>query len=188
MEQPLPQFPGMPRMPFGRAYFSPEVDILLFQSKKISVSPSNRQEPTFENFADKELIQRIAISYNFSSTINYKIGPRPILLNYSSLKEIIVLFPHLCCCIHGNEVRTSVRGKVFPHTKEHFAEKFKALVEGKWPNSMAHSWGRFPWVRYAGSCYCEILLHKSMPRQMGSGYHQCQCCTSGHGGAALGLR
>lgn len=115
LEQPLPQFPGMPRIPLGRAYFNPEVGILLFQSKTTSVSPGNRQGPTFGNFADRELIQRIAISNSYFSTINYNIGPRPVLLNYTSLKEIIVLVPHLHCCIHGNDVRTSMRGEVLTH-------------------------------------------------------------------------
>ncbi|TEY36375.1 hypothetical protein BOTCAL_0555g00060 [Botryotinia calthae] len=146
LEQPLAQFPGMPRVPIGRAYFNPEVDILHFQSKTISVSSGIRQGPTFGNFANKELIQRIAISNQYFETIDYNIGLRPVLLNYTSLREIIVLVPHLYCCIHGNDVRTSIRGEVFQHAKEHFVEKFKALVEGKWPNSMAYSWGRFPWV------------------------------------------
>ncbi|KAM3156660.1 hypothetical protein ABEW05_002857 [Botrytis cinerea] len=38
LEQPLPQFPGMPRMPFGRACFSTEVDILLSVKENICIS------------------------------------------------------------------------------------------------------------------------------------------------------
>ncbi|KAF5870279.1 uncharacterized protein Bfra_009662 [Botrytis fragariae] len=154
LEQPLANFPGISPRPIGRAYFDPEVDILHCQSKIEYVSAGKRGGPTVSSFQKKEVIQRIAIPNEYFSTINYTTGPRPVLLKYTSLKEIIVLVQHLHCCIHGNEARTSVGRRGTQHPKEHYIEKFKTLVEGKWAAAMAQSWGSFPSVRYAGDCRC----------------------------------
>ncbi|TGO44431.1 hypothetical protein BCON_0520g00020 [Botryotinia convoluta] len=155
LEQPLAHLPGISRRPIGRAYFDPEVDILHCKSQITYVSAGRREGPTVSSFQNKQLIQHIALPYEYLSTIDYSIGRRPVLLNYTSLKEIIVLVQHLHCCIHGNEARTSVGRRGTQHPKEHYVEKFKTLVEGKWATAMAQSWGSFPSVRYAGTCRCD---------------------------------
>ncbi|THV45894.1 hypothetical protein BGAL_0440g00070 [Botrytis galanthina] len=97
----------------------------------------------------------IALPNEYFSALDYDVGRRPVLLNYTSLKEIIVLVPHLYCCIHGNETRGFFRMLGTQHPKEHYVDKFKNLVEGKWATAMAKSWGSFPLVRYAGTCTCD---------------------------------
>ncbi|TGO27040.1 hypothetical protein BPAE_0048g00110 [Botrytis paeoniae] len=144
LEQPLAQRLGISRRPIGRAYFDSEVDILHCKSQMIYVSAGKRGGPTVSSFQKKELIQRIAIPDEYFSTLNYSTGCRPILLNYTSLKEIIVIIQHFHCCIHGNEARTSLGRRGTQHAKEFYIEKFKTLVEGKWATVMAQSWGSFP--------------------------------------------
>ncbi|TGO53719.1 hypothetical protein BOTNAR_0288g00010 [Botryotinia narcissicola] len=154
LEQPLAHFPGISNTPMGRAYFDPEVDILHCQSK-IELYSGKRARPTISSFKNKKLVQRIALAYGYFSSLNYGVGRRPVLLNYTSLKEIIVLVPHLHCCIHGNETRFMLGSMGTELPKEHYVDKFKTLVEGKWATAMAKSWGSFPLVRYAGTCICD---------------------------------
>ncbi|TGO39054.1 hypothetical protein BHYA_0061g00090 [Botrytis hyacinthi] len=155
LEQLLAHLPGISNKPMGRAYFDPEVEILHCQSKIKYVSPGKRAGPTTSSFKNKKLIQRIALPYEYFSTLDYGVGRRPVLLNYTSLKEIIVLVQHLHCCIHGNETRFILGIMGTQHPKEHYVDKFKTLVEGKWATAMAKSWGSFPLVRYAGTCICD---------------------------------
>ncbi|KAF7928110.1 uncharacterized protein EAE97_009908 [Botrytis byssoidea] len=155
LEQPLAHLPGSSSKSMGRAYFNPEVDILHCKSKIEYLSPGKRAGPTISSFKNKNLIQRIALPYEYFSSLNYGVGRRPVLLNYTSLKEIIVLVEHLHCCIHGNETRVMLGIMGTQHPKEHYVDKFKTLVEGKWATAMAKSWGSFPLVRYAGTCICD---------------------------------
>ncbi|KAF7911907.1 hypothetical protein EAE99_010915 [Botrytis elliptica] len=155
LEQPLANFLGASEKPIGRAYFDPEVDILYGKSQMIYVAPNKIEGPRVSSFKNKELIQRIALPYEYFSTLNYDVGRRPVLLKYTSLREIIVLVQHLHCCIHGNETRTSLGIRGTQHPKEHFVEMFKTMMEGKWATAMAQSWGSFPSVRYAGTCDCD---------------------------------
>ncbi|TGO88895.1 hypothetical protein BPOR_0135g00010 [Botrytis porri] len=165
LKQPLAYRPEVLPRPIGHAYFDPKVDILHCKPKMEYVHLNKIRAPTVSSFKDKRLIQRIAISNEYFSTLNYTTGPRPVLLNYKSLKEIIVIVRHLYCCIHGNEARTVLMRRVSQHPKEYYIEKFKTLVEGKWAVAMAQSWGRFPEVRYAGYCNCDLRL----PSRIGSG-------------------
>ncbi|TGO11266.1 hypothetical protein BTUL_0114g00440 [Botrytis tulipae] len=159
LEQPLAHLPGISNISMSRAYFDPKVDILHCQSK---IDPDKRARPTISSFKNKKLIQRIALAYEYFSSLNYGVGRRPVLLNYTSLKEIIVLVPHLHCCIHGNETRFMLGTMGTQLPKEHHVDKFKTLVEGKWATAMAKSWGSFPLVRYAGTCICDQLLSRGV--------------------------
>ncbi|KAJ8063312.1 hypothetical protein OCU04_008542 [Sclerotinia nivalis] len=160
LRQPLPRLNGALVTPYGQAYFDPEVDILHCGSRAeyTQAAGGTRKGPTISSFHDKTLIQRIAVPIDYFSTINYTIGPRPVLLKYPALKEIIVLVPHLKICIHGNEVRTSIKG--LRHPKEFYVDKFKVLVQGKWGVEMRRIWGVVPWIRFVGSCRCDRPIYR----------------------------
>ncbi|KAF7950510.1 hypothetical protein EAE96_007793 [Botrytis aclada] len=168
LEQPIIHIPDVLRRPIGRAYFDPEVDILHCKSKisYTQLSGGGREGPTVKSFRNRDLIQRIAIPNEYFSIINYSLGRRPALLGYTSLREIIVLVPHLHVCIHGNEVRTAVGRQGTQHAKEFYVDKFKILVEGKWAAAMAQSWGSFSWVRYAGTCRCDSRSIRRRPVEL----------------------
>lgn len=153
--QPRAYLPGTSSKPTGRAYFDPKVDILKCEPRKRYDYAVTRGAPTISSFKMKKLIQRIALPNEYFSALDYDVRRRPVLLNYTSLKEIIVLVPHLYCCIHGNETRGIFRMLGTQHPKEHYVDNFKSLVEGKWATAMAKSWGSFPLVRYAGTCTCD---------------------------------
>ncbi|KAF7854597.1 hypothetical protein EAF04_010406 [Stromatinia cepivora] len=155
LRQPLPRLNGAIFTPYGQAYFDPEVDILHCGSKAeyTQAAGGTRKGPTISSFRDKTLIQRVAVPNDYFSSINYTTGPRPVLLNYPALKEIIVLVPHLKICIHGNEFRTSIKGLRRP--KEFYVDKFKILVQGKWGVDMRGIWGVLPWIRFVGTCRCD---------------------------------
>ncbi|KAI9645104.1 hypothetical protein NHQ30_005838 [Ciborinia camelliae] len=154
LRQPLPRLNLARPAPVKFAYFNPEIDILHLGSKQEYLSLfGNRQGPTLASFRDKALIQRVAVPNEYFASINYATGPKPALLNYPALKEIIVLVPHLHTCIHGNEARTSLARSRYP--KEYYVEKFVNLVTGKWIVEMTAVWGGLPWIRYVGSCACD---------------------------------
>lgn len=155
LQQSLPLPPGQTIVPVNYAYFDPKVDILHCRSKtEYEQIPGGQMKgTTISSFRDKDLIQRIAVPGTYFARINYARSPRPVLLNYPSLKEIIVLVDHLKICIHGNE--SSIGNLPHKLPKEHYVNKFKTLVEGKFGAEMKRTWGAMPVFRYVRTCSCD---------------------------------